>query len=251
MDISENIQKVEAKEEDPGKKTYPRVDQHQKKFKKKDGKKCWYCHSPWHLKKYCPKIRCFYCRKRGHVKAVCNKKKVDYIFNKLMESYEIKNKKMKRKEKRNKQKREKNKQWKIVHHRAQHMTIGLKKTGKGDVQILQWKGQEVGEIIGRFQTEETIKKFQQHQYNKSWILALVNKETPLRNLTLYQGLTNWCGCGEIDLGSEMFAYHVRRFHNGIIPIHSQLNRPFWFDCVKYNPPDLEEKFCFSMDELGK
>lgn len=131
------------------------------------------------------------------------------------------------------------------------MIIGLKKMEKGDVQILQWKGQEVGEIIGRIQTEEVIKKFQQHQYNKSWILALVNKETPLRNLTLYHGLINWCGCGEIDLGSEIFAYHVRRFHNGIIPIHSQLNRPFWFDCVKYNFPDLEEKFCFSMDELGK
>ena len=113
-----------------------------------------------------------HCQKRRQIKAVCNKKKVDYIFNKLMECYKIKNKKMKRKEKRNKQKREKKKQWKIVYHRVQHMTIVLKKKGKGDVQILQWKGQEVGEIIGGFQTEETLKKFQQHQYHKSWNLCV-------------------------------------------------------------------------------
>ena len=43
---------------------------------------------------------------------------------------------MNRKEKRNKQKKEKKKQWKLVHHRVQFMTFGLKKNVKGDVQIL-------------------------------------------------------------------------------------------------------------------
>ena len=62
---------------------------------------------------------------------------------------------------------------------------------------------------------KVIEKFQKHQYNKCWIFALVNKETPLRNLTLYDGLNNWCGCGEIDLGADMFTYHMRRSHRGI------------------------------------
>ena len=96
---------------------------------------------------------------------------------------------------------------------------------------------------------KVIEKFKKHQYNKCWIFALVSKETPLRNLTLYNGLNNWCGCGEIELGTGMFTYHVRMSYRGIKPIHSQLNRPFLFDCVKYLSQETEEKLFYMMDEL--
>ena len=42
-------------------------------------------------------MRCFYCRQLGHVKAQCSKKKVDYIYNKLMENYKKQDKKNKKK----------------------------------------------------------------------------------------------------------------------------------------------------------
>ena len=61
----------------------------------------------------CPKICYFYYRQLGHVKAQCSKKKVDYIYNKLMENYKKQDKKNQKKDKRNKRKREKRKQWKI------------------------------------------------------------------------------------------------------------------------------------------
>ena len=114
---------------------------------------------------------------------------------------------------------------------------------------MKWKGKDIREIEGMHINIKVIEKFQKNQYNKCWIFELVNKETPLRNLTLYDGFNNWCGCGEIDLGAGMFTYHVRRSHRGIIPIHSQLNRPFWFDFVKYFSQDIEEKFCYTMNEL--
>ena len=166
-----------------------------------------------------------------------------------MENYKKQDKKNQKKDKRNKRKREKRKQWKIMNYRAEHMELYLKKTENGDKQWMKWKGKDIGEIEGMHINNKVIEKFQKHQYNKCWIFALVNKETPLRNLTLYDGLNNWCGCGEIDLGADMFTYHVRRSHRGIIPIHSQLNRPFWYDCVKYLSEDIEEKICYTMDEL--
>ena len=51
------------------------------------------------------------------------KKKVDYIYNKLMENYKKQDKKNQKKDKRNKRKREKRKQWKIMNYRAEHMKL--------------------------------------------------------------------------------------------------------------------------------
>ena len=77
-----------------------------------------------------------------------------------------------------------------MNYRAEHMEIGLKKTEKGNTQILKWKGKEMGEINGMHLTNSEIEKYQKHQYKKGWLFALVNKVTPLRNLTLYDdGLT--------------------------------------------------------------
>ena len=44
-------------------------------------------------------------------------------------------------------------------------------------------------------TNSTIEKYQEYQYKKDWLFVLVDKATPLRNFTLYDSLTNWCGCG--------------------------------------------------------
>ena len=55
------------------------------KWKKKRGKKCWWCKSPLHLKKHCPFLRCFYSDKMGHIKAICFRMKIDLIFKLLME----------------------------------------------------------------------------------------------------------------------------------------------------------------------
>ena len=49
----------------------------------------------------------FYCRQLGHVKAQCSKKKVDYIYNKLMKNYKKQDKKNQKKDKRNKRKEKK------------------------------------------------------------------------------------------------------------------------------------------------
>ena len=125
----------------------------------------------------------------------------------------------------------------------------LSKTEKGEKYFLFWKGIKIGQILGDNPPLSIPQKFRQHCFNKQWIFISVRKETPLRNFTLYPGFTNWCSCGEIDLSPETFIAHVKRHHNGTIPIHSQLNRPFWFDSVIYPTEELEYKFCFTLDKL--
>jgi len=49
---------------------------------------------------------------------------------------------------------------------------------------------EKGEINRMNLTNALIKKYQKHQYKKGWLLALMNKIIPLRNIILYFGLTN-------------------------------------------------------------
>lgn len=68
-------------------KGYARVDQHFKKTKKISKKRCWICSSHNHLKMNCNRIRCFYCGKPGRIKANCYKKKIDFIYARLRESY--------------------------------------------------------------------------------------------------------------------------------------------------------------------
>jgi len=46
------------------------------------------CKSPNHYKRQCPSNRCFYCHMLGQVKADCNKRKINFIFNRLMEMFE-------------------------------------------------------------------------------------------------------------------------------------------------------------------
>ena len=77
----------------------------------------------------------------------------------------------------------------------------------------------------------------------------MKKDAPLKRFTLYDGLTNWCKCGEIDLSKEAFISHVKRYHNGIILANVNVNRLFWLDCINFSSTALEEEFCFIMLEL--
>ena len=62
IEMKEDIQKVEEIcEEEIRDKRYPNLNQHQKPKPKKSRKRCWYCYSNSHYKKFCPKIQCFYC----------------------------------------------------------------------------------------------------------------------------------------------------------------------------------------------
>ena len=60
--------------------------QHKNKIKR-NRSKSWICKSINHYKKQCPKIRCFYCNRMGHIKTNCYFKKIDFIFQRLIDGY--------------------------------------------------------------------------------------------------------------------------------------------------------------------
>ena len=66
--------------------------QHYKKRVKLNKKKCWICKSKNHLKKS-PKLRFFWYQKLRHLKANCFHRKMNFIFNKLLETYGIRKEK--------------------------------------------------------------------------------------------------------------------------------------------------------------
>jgi len=241
--------KDEENQEDSGKKTYPRVDQHYKKSKRKYKRKCWYCNSWSHYKENCKFIRCFYCKKMGHIKSNCWKRKIDWLYRESKERSDKKDKNIKKKERRRRTKTERKKQLKIIENRASHIGFELKKTPKGEKFYMKWKELEIGMLTVNYPPMEIPKNFRQNRYNKKWIFVTANKEIPLKDFTLYDGFSNWCACGEIDLNPETFISHVKRHHHGAIPIFSQLNRPFWFDLVIYPTDELEQLFCTTLDEL--
>ena len=95
-------------------------------------------------------------------------------------------------------------------NRANHMNSELKKTEKGEIWIIKWKEMEIREFIGPGLPKVTINKIQQHQFNPKSFNVLVKKDTPRCNLTLYDGFSFWCGCGEIDYDRVNFWLMWRR-----------------------------------------
>ena len=85
IQIMKNIQMVEKNKEEIREKRYPNLNQHFKKRTKKSRKRCWYCFSYSHLKRYCPNIQCFYCGNYGHIKKDFHKKKINYLNSRLKE----------------------------------------------------------------------------------------------------------------------------------------------------------------------
>ena len=178
------------------------------------------------------------------------KRKIEYILNQVKEIYQEQDKKIKNKKKLKERKKARKEELKIIEFRAQYMTTELiKKENKGEVFAVKWKNINLGEFIGEGLPQATIENIKQHKFSKNLLNVVAKKDAPLRCFTLYNGLTNWCKCGEIDMSKEAFIRHVKRHHNGIILAKSSLNRPFWLDCIKFTSTALEEEFCFTMSEL--
>ena len=137
----------------------------------------------------------------------------------------------------------------IIENRANHIRFELKNTPKGEKFFMKWKDIEIGMLTVDNPPMEIPKKFRQGHYQKRWLFVTAKKETPLKDFTLYDGFSNWCSCGEIDLNQEIFISHAKRHHHGAIPILSQLHRPFWFDWVIYPTDEIERIFCTSLDEM--
>ncbi len=64
------------------------LSKHHQAKPRRSRRRCWICKSPNHYKRQCPNNRCFYCHILGHIKADCNKRKINFIFNRLMEMFE-------------------------------------------------------------------------------------------------------------------------------------------------------------------
>ena len=54
------------------------------------------------------------------------------------------------------------------------------------------------------------------------INRLAERTAPYNVFTLYDGLTNWCQCGLIDLNKSDFIGHVKDHHRGLIMQGCQL-----------------------------
>ena len=114
----------------------------------------------------------------------------------MRESYK---KNDKNEEKKRKHKR-RIKQRKLELKISKFLSDKLEKTEKGEKFFIYWKNLKLGEYTGTGLPRTMIKPLQEHQFEKKLIFKLLRRATPLNNFPLYEGLTNYCGCGEIDLG---------------------------------------------------
>ena len=244
---SNDIGMEEEYPEETTKRPYARVDQYYRYPTKRNRRRCWYCYSTSHYKQNCPHIRCFHCNKLGHVKKNCWVRKVDFLLSTLVKNTQVKeNKKEKKKEK----KKQRKKELKIINYRAANTNIKMKNIEKGDKVFIYWKEKEIGEYLGNGLPQMVLDKFRSHQFKMNMIYVRIKRDTPLKSFTVYDGFSQWCSCGSIDMDKEYFISHVKRLHQGVIPKDSQLNRPFWFDWVRYKTDGLEEIFCTTLSDLS-
>ena len=78
--------------------------------------------------------------------------------------------------------------------------------------------------IGYASRDEFLNK-QVFEFNAKNDNELVERASPYMNFTFYKGLTNWCGCGQIDMETNDFIAHLKEHHKGVVIKNSQLNQP--------------------------
>ena len=66
----------------------------------------------------------------------------------------------------------------------------LKKTEKGEVYSLEWKGIFIGEYTGRGSLQPIIDKMKTHNFEQKFLYVLTKKDTPLNRFTIFEGLSN-------------------------------------------------------------
>ena len=98
------------------------------------------------------------------------------------------------------------------------------KNGKGEVQVITWKGITIGEYAGHGLLGHTLEKFRKGRFDFGQIKRLLDKASSVKSLQLYNELLNLCSCREIDMSSRDFTGHCLDHHRGISPKDSQLNK---------------------------
>ena len=218
--------KTKKKEEPSEQKGKLNLSNHRNKSRKSK-KRCWICKSPNHFKNNCPKIKCFHCHKLGHMKKHCYKRKVDFIFNWLWEM--------------DQKYREALKKRYIEKEEICRKFRESKYIKEGSVYKMYNKDTEVGVYIGPG-TPKQFKAFNEIQprsTDKKFVEACVRKATPIEKLKLFNGFTNWCGCGKINMGKREFIHHIYNIHNGIALPSSFINRPPWVDYIHFHTEEAE------------
>ena len=124
-----------------------------------------------------------------------------------------------------KKKEQKEYEQKILLLRSKKLNSKLElKEGKGEVQVLQWKGKTVGENIGPALIGPILDKFRHNLFDLEQIQRLVEKATPAKSLNLYSGFSNWSACGDRPNPRD-FIGHCMDQHRGLAMKDCQLNRP--------------------------
>ena len=109
---------------------------------------------------------------------------------------------------------------KIIQHRAAYTETFLKKNEKGEKLWIKWKDVELWKYTGAGNPKTTINKIREYDFKLKSLYMLIKKDSHLNRLTMYDGLSNWCGCGEIDQGKEVFIHHARLNLKGKVPKNS-------------------------------
>ena len=112
-----------------------------------------------------------------------------------------------------KNKHQRKRELKVIYDRSKDIDFKIDKSKEGEKFFLFWKDKRIGEYTGNGLPQRAITKFRENLYKKSQIYVFVKKDTPLKDFTLYPELSHWCSCGEIDLGTDVFARHVKRYHS--------------------------------------
>ena len=128
----------------------------------------------------------------GHITANCRDKKIDYIYERLIEDLKRREEDKKERIERAIKKRTKRNRTCNNKKRAEKLEYELKKGPSGEVWMVKWNGIELGEYYGPGLLSPTISKFRQGDFNQKFIFYLVEKSAPYRNFQLYDGLSHWC-----------------------------------------------------------